>query len=160
MHQKYIAEVRAFNRFYTDIIGLVDRYILNSSYTLPEVRILYELYHHENITASDIISFLTIDKGYLSRILFQFEKKKLISKKRSAEDGRSVYIFLTAKGKKEFAVLNQASHNQIRDLLGMLSPRDCDSLVEHMSAITKILRGSIKNKEGPLKIKKSGKQPE
>jgi DNA-binding MarR family transcriptional regulator len=144
MHQKHIDEVRAFNRFYTDVIGLVDRYILNSSYTLPEVRILYELYHHENITASDIISFFTIDKGYLSRILFQFEKKKLISKKRSVEDGRSVYIFLTAKGKKEFEVLNQASHNQIRDLLGMLSPKDCDNLLEHMSAITKILRGSIK----------------
>lgn len=150
MDQKHIDDVRAFNRFYTDIIGLLDGYILDSRYTLPEARVLFELYHHEDITASDIISFLMIDKGYLSRILLQFEKKKLITKKRSAADGRAAHISLTAKGKKEFEVLNQASHDQVRELLEKLASKDRSSLLAHMSAITKILGGSIKNESSPV----------
>jgi DNA-binding MarR family transcriptional regulator len=144
MDQKHVDEVRAFNRFYTDVTGLLDRYILHSNYSLPEARVLFELYHHENMTASDIVSFFTIDKGYLSRVLLQFEKKKLISKTRSEVDGRVTYISLTAKGKKEFEVLNKASHEQIHELLEKLSLKDRSSLVAHMAAITKILGESMK----------------
>ena len=43
MKADHIANIRAFNRFYTRVLGLLDKYILNSQYTLPEVRILYEL---------------------------------------------------------------------------------------------------------------------
>jgi hypothetical protein len=66
MKEKSIAEIRPFNRFYTTIIGLMDQHILNSRYSLPEVRILYD--HCVNATASDIMASLNIDKGYLSRI--------------------------------------------------------------------------------------------
>src|SRR5882762_4905410 len=113
MDKKKVDEIRSFNRFYTNIIGLLDRYILHSSYTLPEARILYEIYHREGILAGEIIAVMDIDKGYLSRMLLQFEKKKLVSKKRSVSDGRSTHLFLTAKGKNEFEALNNASHAQI-----------------------------------------------
>src|SRR5262245_15474930 len=109
MLKKHIEGIRSFNRFYTDIIGLLDEHILNSKYSLPEARILYELYHHEPLTSSDIINNLQIDKGYLSRLLRQFEKKKLLDKKKSPQDGRAAYLRLTASGKKEFESLNKAS---------------------------------------------------
>ena len=139
MHDKHISGIRAFNRFYTGIIGLLDKYILDSKYTLPEVRILYELYHHNGMAASDIIEALDIDKGYLSRILSQFEKQKLISKKRSAEDGRSTHIYLTVKGRKEFEVLNSASDSQIKNILSQLPTGDCDKLLHYMAEIKQIL---------------------
>jgi DNA-binding MarR family transcriptional regulator len=139
MLQKQIADVRAFNRFYTRITGLLDKYILNSNYTLPEARILYEIYHHDNIQAGEIIQAMDIDKGYLSRMLNGFEKKGLVAKKRSATDARAVHLSLTPKGKKEFEGLNAASNNQIRGLLSRLSPQECDKLVLHMAEIKKIL---------------------
>lgn len=132
-------EIRAFNRLYTDIIGLLDKYILNSKYSLPEVRILYELCNSEGLTASDIIASLNIDKGYLSRILKQFEKKKMISKKRSSDDGRTVHLYPTNKGKKEFELLNEASNKQIRNILESLTEEKCDRLVVLMQEIKKIL---------------------
>lgn len=140
MTQKQVAAIRAFNRFYTNIIGLLDQHILDSRYALPEVRALYEIYHHENILASDIITTMHIDKGYLSRILRQFEKEKLISKKRSAKDGRAVHIMLTAKGKKEFEKLDHASDNQIKHINTLLTEVDCNKLVAHMAGIKKILQ--------------------
>jgi DNA-binding MarR family transcriptional regulator len=135
MKDKHIADIRAFNRFYTSIIGLLDQHILNSEYSLPEVRILYELYHHENLTASDIITALGIDKGYLSRIFHHFEKKKLIVKKRSNEDGRSIQLSLTKKGRSEFEILNEASNMQIKKTLEPLTDADCDKLARNMAEI-------------------------
>jgi DNA-binding MarR family transcriptional regulator len=143
MNKNHIDQVRAFNRFYTDVTGLLDQYILHSNYSLPEARVLFELYHHESMTASDIISLFTIDKGYLSRVLLQFEKNKLILKKRSAADARATRISLTAKGRKEFEQLNQASHDQIQNLLEKLSVQERNNLVSHMAAIKEILGKSI-----------------
>jgi len=136
---QHIRDIRAFNRFYTDIIGLVDQHILNSRYSLPEVRILYEMYYQGAATANEIIRLIHIDKGYLSRILVKFKRQKLISKKRSLNDGRSVIIALTAKGRMEFEKLDVASHAQIREILNHLSGAKHDELVFHMNAIKKIL---------------------
>jgi len=146
MREKHITDIRAFNRFYTDIIGLLDKYILNSNYALPEVRILYELYHHQGLTARDIIESLHIDKGYLSRILRQFEKKKLIVKKHSKEDSRSVHLSLTMTGRDEFELLNEASNTQIREIIGLLTDKECDRLILNMSVIKKILTRTYNNK--------------
>lgn len=139
MQKKHIAEIRAFNRFYTSIIGLLDQHILESRYSLPEVRILYELYHSERLTASDIIATLRIDKGYLSRMLLRFQKKRLISKKWSAEDGRAAHLGLTEKGKKEFEELNEASDRQIKKILDNTTLEDCNKLLGHMTGIITIL---------------------
>jgi DNA-binding MarR family transcriptional regulator len=139
MNEKYVKDIRAFNRFYTNVIGLLDQYILDSKYSLPEVRVLYELYHSEGLTASDIISRLKIDKGYLSRLILQFQKKKLVMKKISATDGRSAHLHLTTAGKLEFEQLNRSSHAQVKGILADLSETQCKALTTHMNAIRKIL---------------------
>jgi DNA-binding MarR family transcriptional regulator len=139
MKPQYIKEIRAFNRFYTPIIGLVSDYILNSDYSLPEARILFELYHHPGLTASDLIGMLSMDKGYLSRILRRFGEKKLVSRVVSAADRRVVTLALTLKGKKEFGLLNQASDQQVAVAFKNLSERDCQELVEKMIEIRRIM---------------------
>jgi DNA-binding MarR family transcriptional regulator len=145
MKENHVHEIRAFNRLYTDVTGLLDKYILNSRYSLPEVRVLYELYHQSDCTAKQIMKSFNIDKGYLSRILLKFQKDKLLTMKQSKNDGRSVHLMLTNKGKKEFKNLNQAAQNQVKTLLKDTSDKDCDKLVYCMNEIKKIL--SNKNNE-------------
>jgi DNA-binding MarR family transcriptional regulator len=140
---RHIKDIRAFNRFYTDVIGLVDQHILNSSYSLPEVRILYEMYYNGVATANEIISLIHIDKGYLSRILLKFEEEKLISKKRSIKDARTLLLALTGKGRSEFEKLDMASHNQVKEILSHLPKGKHDELVYHMNAIKEILQSKI-----------------
>jgi DNA-binding MarR family transcriptional regulator len=139
MAQKDIDSVRAFNRFYTRIIGLLDNHILNSNYSLPEVRIMYELYHGKSLTASEIIDLLHLDKGYLSRILKQFERKKLVSKIWSKNDGRSALISLTPSGTKEFEKLNTTSNEQIAHILSLLTKEETVNLISRMQEIKTIL---------------------
>ena len=135
MSSQFVKEVRAFNRFYTNIIGLLDKHVLNSNYSLPEVRIMFELYNNSGLTASDIINLIDIDKGYLSRILKKFEKNKLIDRASSATDKRAVFLQLSARGRKEFEVLNSASDKQVEALLKDLSDKECQELTQKMSGI-------------------------
>lgn len=148
MNSKAIEEFRSFNRFYTSVIGLLDKHILNSNYTLAEVRIMYELYHGKDMTASDLVERLSIDKGYLSRVLLQFAKRKFLSRERSQRDTRVVFINLTQAGKKEFEMLNKASNDQVKEILRNISEKDLDLLLASMSQIKTILKQS-KNYENP-----------
>lgn len=142
MMQKHIDDMRSFNRFYTGVIGLLDKHILNSNYTLPELRVLYELYHNEGSTAKDIIDLLVLDKGYLSRILKRFERDKIITKVQSKSDRRAVYIFLTETGKTEFKKLNRDSDQQIAAILSLLKTKEINSLIKHMKSIKSILQSA------------------
>ena len=139
MKAGHVANIRAFNRFYTRVLGLLDKYILNSRYTLPEVRILYELANHENLTASDLIETLQIDKGYLSRIILDLRLQKLVQSKRSDTDGRSMVLSLTNLGRKEFKILNKSSDLQLASILENLTNKECDKLVQNMKEIAAIL---------------------
>ncbi|HEV3413274.1 MAG TPA: MarR family winged helix-turn-helix transcriptional regulator [Puia sp.] len=139
MKQHFINEVRAFNRFYTHIIGLVNDHILHSEYSLPEARILFELYYRPGLTASELIGMLDMDKGYLSRILRRFGEKKLVGRVVSEEDRRVITLALTAKGKAAFEVLNRASDEQIEQAFGNLSEKDSQALVEKMTEIRRMI---------------------
>src|SRR5207248_3449080 len=103
--------VRRFNRFYTQRIGVLREGAYGSAFSLAEVRVLYELAHaHGAITATGLARTLTIDAGYLSRILRKFEADALVRKTRSQHDGRERHLSLTAAGRKAFAPLDRASH--------------------------------------------------
>jgi DNA-binding MarR family transcriptional regulator len=139
MKAHHVKEIRSFNRFYTNIIGLLDKHVLNSAYSLPEVRIMFELYHHPDLTASDIIDMIDIDKGYLSRVLRSFEKAGLVGKLPSPTDGRSVTLYLTTKGRKEFETLNTAADKQVMESFRNLSDKHCNDLIRKMNEIREIM---------------------
>jgi DNA-binding MarR family transcriptional regulator len=136
-----VARFRAFNRFYTPVIGLLDQHYLDSEFSLTEVRILFELnYAEDGITAKELIALLQLDKGYLSRILLQFEKRQLISKEKSASDGRAMLLHLTENGKRIFKSLDQASEQHATKMLEALPPEEVNQLISHMYAIQTILQ--------------------
>ena len=143
MNKEAIHQVRDFSRFYTNIIGLLNNHILHSAYSLPEARVLYELYHLQPCNASQIMDTIKMDKGYLSRILKSFEKKALLTKKRNVEDGRSSRLVLTTRGNREFIRINHASDKQIAALLRQLSRSETKQVIRHMNSLKKILRKTL-----------------
>lgn len=138
--EKQLAQFRAFNRFYTSLLGLLDKHYLDSPFSLTEVRILYELNNAQSgITARELSESLQLDKGYLSRILQQFEKKQLISKERSPQDARSAFLHLTTKGISVFKPVDMAARRQASELLGAIPANDVKQLLKSMAVIQTIL---------------------
>ena len=134
-----IQEIRAFNRFYTGVIGLLNRHLLDSTYSLAEARILYELAHRRSCLATDLIGAMRIDKSYLSRLLHKLEKDGLITRARSTTDGRASALSLTGRGKQEFKRLDRASDEQVRQLILPLSQTDQQRLLAHFTSIMDLL---------------------
>src|SRR3954466_8102656 len=100
-----VDNVRAFNRFYTQRIGVLEDSYLNSDFSLVQVRVLYELAHRDALTASEIARDLGLDAGYLSRILRGFGGAGLIGKRAASADARQRLLSLTAHGREVFAPL-------------------------------------------------------
>src|SRR5262249_56209981 len=90
-----IAAVRAFTRFYTRKLGVLDQHLLQSPFSLSEARVLYELAHQDEPIAKDIGGALGLDPGYLSRIVQRFDEDGLISRKPLEQDRRQYPLPLT-----------------------------------------------------------------
>jgi DNA-binding MarR family transcriptional regulator/ribosomal protein S18 acetylase RimI-like enzyme len=136
---KQIEAVRRFGRFYTGQIGVLREGLLDSPFSLTEARIIYELAHHEQATASVLGDELALDPGYISRLLRRLQKAGLLKKKASGEDMRVKLLFLTKKGQEAFAKLNAASRSQVEAMLADLSDVDRQRLIGAMSTIQRIL---------------------
>lgn len=134
-----VTAVRRFNRFITQKIGVLSRDYLGSNFSLAEARVLYELGARETATARALARDLGLDPGYLSRILAQFRRRRMVVRARAAEDRRVVRIALTDRGKKAFARLNARSRHEIGELLGPLSATGQRRLVGAMHAIESLL---------------------
>lgn len=140
MKDSTVAEMRAFNRFYTALVGVLNRKFLSGKLSLPETRVLHAIYTAEGITANDIVPLLHIDKSYLSKILIRFEKTKFLTKKVSSTDARAYQLYLTPVGKKEFELYDHLSDEFVKQMLVQLPEKDCEELINCMRRITGILQ--------------------
>ena len=134
-----ISAVRAFNRFYTRKLGVLDQQLLKSPFSLSEARVLYELAHRDDLAAKEIGIELGLDPGYLSRIIQNFDENGLITRKPLPSDRRQYRLSLTAKGRQAFENINRTSHDEVGAMLATLSRSDGKRLIEAMAAIERML---------------------
>src|ERR1700738_1077608 len=137
-----ISAVRAFNRFYTRKLGVLDQQLLRSPFSLSEARVLYELAHREELAAKEIGTELGLDPGYLSRIIQNFDENGLITRKPLPTDRRQYRLSLTAKGRQAFAKIDRSSHDEVAAMLATLPPGDGKRLIEAMAVIERLLGSS------------------
>ena len=117
-----VERVRHFNRFYTRRIGVLREGLLDSSLSLTEARVLYELARRDKTTATEVRNELDLDAGYLSRILRGFQKRGWIRRAPASDDARRRLLSLTRSGRAAFEPLNARSNEEVRHLLKPLSP--------------------------------------
>ena len=134
-----IDAVRSFNRFYTRQIGVLHQGLLKSPFSLAEVRVLYEIAHRRQPTATDLCKHFGLDPGYLSRILRRFEKRGLVRKSASQADGRQSLLTLTAQGRKTFSALDARQSDEVAAMLRPLSRAGQSRLVQAMQVIEDLL---------------------
>jgi DNA-binding MarR family transcriptional regulator/N-acetylglutamate synthase-like GNAT family acetyltransferase len=133
--------VRAFNRFYTQHLGILQRGILGTRFSLSEARILYELAQADGITASQLADKTGLDSGYVSRALSSFEREGFLERERSTRDGRQRPLHLTRSGRREFELLDKRSQHQVEEMLRALSPGQRETTVRSMCMIKELIAG-------------------
>ncbi len=134
-----VEAVRRFNRFYTPRIGVLGRRFLGTEYSVVQVRVIYEIYRRGDCTARDLTQTLRVDAGYMSRLLKVLEREGIVNRSRSSMDHREVVIRLTERGKRQFTVLDQMAHADIRSMLSKLSPADRGHLVRALKEVERLL---------------------
>lgn len=137
-----VASVRAFNRFYTNVIGVLQEGLLRTPYSLAEARVIFELAQRPATDVAELRRTLDLDAGYASRMLARFEADGLVARERSAEDARRQVVSLTKQGRAAFRDLDRRSAREIRALLGERGEREQQRLIEAMGAIERILGDS------------------
>jgi len=134
-----VEAVRAFNRFYTRRIGVLGDHLLDSPYSLTEMRVLYELAHRDGTTASALVRDLGLDAGYLSRILRRFEARQLLAREIAAADARQSVLRLTARGRAAFAPLDSRARDEVAALLERVPGSAQGDVVSAMQTIERLL---------------------
>ena len=134
--------VRGFNRFYTHQIGVLQEHLLQSDFSLTEIRVMYELSSRGDLTSTDLCQMLSLDAGYLSRLISGLEKKGLIQKVRSITDARAVQLHLSDLGRSVLAPLEEKTQQEVMALLSALPEPQQQQLTAAMQRIQTLLQGS------------------
>ncbi len=140
--EEAIDAIRDFNRFYTHQIGLLNRRFLDSPYGLTEVRVLYELAQRANsvATATQIATGLSLDPGYLSRLLKKMERQRHLKRSQGEHDARQRPLSLTEQGRRVFARLSQASSDAVGAMIQGWSAAQRGELLTAMGTIRRLLQ--------------------
>ena len=128
MQQDTIADIRKFNRFYTIVLGILEKHVLDTGYSLTEARVILEIGFMRECIANDLVERLKIDRSYMSRIIAKLSKDELLIKESSPLDSRVSLIQLTPKGMALFQQLNEKSDEQIAELLQGLSQKEINEI--------------------------------
>src|SRR5690606_1108164 len=134
-----IHTIRAFNRNYVRSIGLLQKTMLNSDYSLTESQILFIVNEHKITTATEINKILKLDEGYLSRIIKRLISKSLLTKQQSPIDKRCYEIKMTDKGLKEQKKLDDLSTESVRAVIASLPSSDKIELAHLFKKIMNML---------------------
>jgi DNA-binding MarR family transcriptional regulator/GNAT superfamily N-acetyltransferase len=130
---------RRFSRFWTREIGLLDEGLLDTSHSLTEARVIYELGQVAETTATALAQVLALDAGHLSRVLAALGASGIVARRRSPDDGRRQMLSLTAAGRAAFRELDRRSAEQATALLERLPPDAQTRLLGAMAAIEELL---------------------
>ena len=141
-----VMEVRGFNRFYTELLGILQNKVYESEYSLTETRILYEISKREHTTAKELCKIVGIDPSHMSRIIKKFEDGGFVERFQGV-DGRNLEIRLTDNGRELFHELERRANNQISDILLKLSDEEQEALITSIVQVKRYLTKATANLE-------------
>ena len=150
-----IQALRRFNRLYTRQIGVLQEHLLESQFSLTEVRVLYEIAHCERATAKDLCRDLGLDRGYVSRILQSFEQRGWIKTTPAPGDRRRHFLSLTTKGQAVFDPLERRSSDEVAAMLARLCPSQQKKMLAGIRDIESVLVPT-KTFNGPYSVRQHG----
>ena len=141
-----VQKIRVFNRYYARVLGVFDKKYLGVDFNVTEVRIIGEIGRNNSLTAKELAEYLSIDKGYMSRMMQNLEKKGLIERVKSEKDAREKHLRLTAEGEKLNLILEEKADQRILRQIEGIGEDDFEKLLDAMKTIETIMGKPMQNK--------------
>lgn len=139
---EHVMALRRFNRFHTRLVGALDERVLQSEYSLPQLRLLYEIAHAPDqapASAAQLGRDLGLDPGYLSRLVHTLEERGLLRREATPEHGKRLALKLTEEGKRVFTGLEAASSQEVASLLARLDNTGREQLIASLTQARRLL---------------------
>ena len=134
-----VQKIRKFNRYYARVLGVFDKKYLGVDFNVTEVRIIGEIGRNSSLTAKELAEFLSVDKGYMSRMMQNLEKKGLIERVKSETDAREKHLRLTEEGRKLNEILEEKADQRILRQIYNINEEEYKVLLGAMETIEKIM---------------------
>lgn len=141
MDERQIQQVRSFNRTVTRRIGVLTDDYLGRGRPLAESRLIFEI-GRQGADVRDLRARLSLDSGYLSRLLRSLETQGLAKSQPAPGDARVRRVTLTAKGRREVDLLDRRSQDFATSLLASLGPRQRERLTGAMAEVERLMRAA------------------
>lgn len=141
MDEHQIQQVRSFNRAVTRRIGVLTDDYLGRGRPLAESRLIFEI-GCDGAEVRDLRARLSLDSGYLSRLLRSLEAQGLAKSRPAPGDARVRRVTLTAKGRREVNLLDRRSQDFATSLLASLGPRQRERLTGAMAEVERLMRAA------------------
>ena len=139
-----VQKIRAFNRYYARVLGVFDKKYLGVDFSVTEVRIIGEIGRNSSLTAKELEEYLSVDKGYMSRMMQNLEKKGLIERVKSETDAREKRLRLTGEGRKLNEILEEKADQRILRQIYNINEEEYKALLGAMETIEKIMGQPMK----------------
>lgn len=129
--QQAVPAIRAFNRQFSQLMGLLEPRYMGGELSLVEARVTYEIRERQPVLARDVAQVLGLDPGYLSRTVAKLEKQGWIERGRG-KDARERPLSLTSDGEDSYQSLDAVTLAETEKLLAHL---DKDGAVRLLNAL-------------------------
>jgi DNA-binding MarR family transcriptional regulator len=137
-----VAEIRRFNRTFTQRVGALNDRFLSRDRPLAISRLLWEI----GMEGGEVVmlrSRLGVDSGQMSRMLRALEADGLVTVAPSDIDGRIRVARLTDKGLAERAILDERSGELAASILDPLDETQRAELVGAMRSVERLITTSL-----------------
>ena len=141
MDPAQIQQVRRFNRAVTRRVGALDQSYLARGRPLAEARIIFET-GPDGVDVRALRNRLSLDSGYLSRLLNSLKAQGLVQVERRPDDKRARRASLTRKGREELRAYDRLSDELARSILAPLDAAQRGRLLGAMSEVEKLVRAA------------------
>lgn len=102
-----------------------------------EIKVIQTLGKHGPLSMHEIADHLTLAVSSTTSVVDKLVEKNIVSRERSQEDRRIVQVALTQSGMEMYAVAREGRMSVGRGMLGTLSEKEQDALIDLFRKMTK-----------------------
>lgn len=143
-----VSGVRLFNRFYTQLMGVLGEGNVGTGLPLGQARVLFELGRLGPVDMQALRSYLGLDAGYLSRMLSALTRAGLIRTAASKRDRRVKDVVVTPRGVAKLELLDRRSDDLVKTRIRRLEEDGRRKLLDCVDEIRRLLGDPVTIRRG------------